>query len=155
MSDVALRWTDRGLDLVLEDGDLARDAGLATGVLLALFSDARLEDASLLEGADVRGWWAEDAGDRYGSLLWRFERAKTDARSTAEISEAARASLQWLLDENIVERLEVAASIPAFGQLELRVELVRGRARGGAHLWAGTSAYATPFGSGFLELSVA
>ena len=85
MSDVALRWTDRGLDLVIEDGDLARDEGLATAVLVSLFSDARLEEASLLEGADVRGWWAEIAGDRFGSQLWRFERAKTDARSVAEI----------------------------------------------------------------------
>ena len=45
--------------------------------------------------------------------------------------------------------------MPEFGRIDLSIELVRGRARGGAHLWAGTADYVTPFGSGFLELAVA
>lgn len=155
MTDAALAWTDSGLDLALEGGGLRVDEGLATAVLLSLFSDRRLEDASLLEGTDVRGWWGELAGDRYGSLLWALERAKTTTAALAEVIEAARESLAWLVEDGILEAVEVEASYPRMGYLELRVRLVRGRARARSREWAATEAYELPFGSGFLDLSTA
>lgn len=152
--DAAIEWTDYGLDLVVEGGDLRADGGLAPAVLLSLFSDAALEGSSPLAGDDVRGWWGEDAPDRYGSELWRFERAKTDPASVAAIEDAARASLAWLVDDGILESVEVEALVPEFGRIELRVRLVRGRARERADLWRATEAYSLPLGAVVLSLDV-
>lgn len=155
MSDAAVVWGPGGGDLAIEDGDLVADDGLASAVLISLFSDARLDGGSLLEGADPRGWWGEAAGERYGSLLWTLEREKTTEDLPVRVEEAARAALLWLVEGGYVEELELEASYLERGHILLRVRLVRGAARRGANLWLATRDYELPFGFGILQLATA
>lgn len=153
MSDVALVLGPAGGDLVLEDGDLRHDEGLASAVMLSLFTDAREEGATALEGADVRGWWAQDDGDPYGSLLWTLAREKTTGEYFARVRQHAAAALGWLVTDGYAERVEIDASLLSPGHVLLSVRLVRGRAKRGAAAWAATGKYLVPFGTGLLDLS--
>lgn len=48
MGDAALNWYDFGADIKVENGDLLADQGLATSVLISLFTDARSPSEKLL-----------------------------------------------------------------------------------------------------------
>ncbi len=119
-------------DLALGQGDLLQDHGLQTAVLLSLFSDAYSDDETL---EDRRGYWGDQDGDRFGSLLWTLEREK----ATNETAERARGfterSLRWLIDDDIVQTVTVEATYPEHSQLRLDVRLTRGTARGWSHIW--------------------
>lgn len=151
--DAALIMGPQGGDVAVEAGDLRLEEGLASAVLLSLFTDARPEGASLLDGADVRGWWAEDEGDPYGSLLWTLDREKTTTGYLARVREAASAALEWIVLEELAERVEVEVRLVSPGHVLLGVQLVRGTARRGASAWAATASYRVPFGTGILDLS--
>lgn len=155
MSDAAVSWGAGGGDLAVLAGDLAADAGLGSAVILSLFSDARLDGASLLDGQDPRGWWGEDAGERYGSLLWTLEREKTTPDLPARVEEAARAALLWLVEEGYVEELVLEASYVDRDHIRLAIELRRGRARRGDALWRATRDYELPVEFGSLVLTTA
>lgn len=147
MTDAALLLAPSGgADLALEAGDLARDAGLRTAIMVSLFSDGRAPDGfELPEGEDdPRGWWPDTPEDRFGSLLWTLAREKATPEVAARARETARRALAWLEDEEIAERVEVTASYPLPAQLELRVVLYRGRAARWAHLWRGVEDYEGP-----------
>ena len=135
--DLKLQWGPAGSDLVLENGDLAADRGLVTAVLLSLYSDgtAPLERGLPLLEQDRRGYWAEEPGDPYGSLLWLLLRAKATAESAALGRDYAQAGLSWLEREGIARTVEVAAVYRAGGVLALDVKLTRGTARRWASLW--------------------
>ena len=61
MSDAALVWFPFGADININNGDLSADNGLATAVMISLFTDARAPDLTLLPAGenDVRGWWGD------------------------------------------------------------------------------------------------
>lgn len=131
--DLALRFstTDLAADLAVEANDLARDDGLETAVLLSLFLDRRADDGDALPGgeSDRRGWWGDALGgagdDRIGSRLWLLSREKQQASVLPQVEEYAREALQWLVDDLVAEGVDVAASIPRAGWLELAVTIHR------------------------------
>ena len=59
MSDAALNWYDYGADIKVENGDIVPDNGLATSVLISLFTDARAPSPDALPPGEssLRGWW--------------------------------------------------------------------------------------------------
>ena len=126
-----------GADMVFEGGDLVRDPCLTTSVLIALFSDARIdeEQAAQLGESDPRGWWAEEAGEPFGSRLWTLDRSKQTPNALARAEEYAREALAPLVAEGIVESVEVQASFPVPGRLRLDVLLHRGRSPRWESLW--------------------
>lgn len=145
MTDVALRITELGADLALEGGDLALDEGLATGVLVSLFSDRRVE---LEEGADPlqlgrRGWWPDGSVDRWGSRIWQLQRAKATAANAQAAKVWTEEALRWLVEEGIAESVTVTTQLvqavrdPAVGttrELLITVSILRGA--GWPDLWA-------------------
>lgn len=121
---------------------LALESGLATAVLLSLFTDARAlpDDELPLGQADRRGWVGDEfqgaadtaassAGSAgWGSLLWLVLTGK----AAPEVPERARyyaaQALQWLVDDGVVGRVDVAAQWVATAsgardRLALRVTL--------------------------------
>lgn len=139
MTDVALHLTPHGADLAILSGDLELDQGLATAVLISLFSDGRAERAQVPpEERSVRGWWGDSAEDRYGSALWLYSRAKLTRATIEGVREAAAAALAWLRLEGIVERVDVIAERQATNTLALAVTLVRGKARKWEEKWEAT-----------------
>lgn len=133
MSDLALRWDPAAVaaDLAVEANDLARDDGLETAVLLSLFTDRQAEVGDVLPAGenDRRGWWGDALpvveGDKTGSRLWLLARAKSTPDARARAEEYAREALQWLIDDKVAERVEVAAEIPRVGMLGFLVTIHR------------------------------
>ena len=125
-------------DLVLEGGDLVLDTGLGSAVVRSLTTDRRAtaEELERLDSTDPLGWWADDAGDPYGSGLWLLSREVTTRETGARAEELAREALEWILREGIASIVSVAATFPERGVLHIDVRIVRGTGTRWAHLWA-------------------
>lgn len=113
-------------DLLLDnDGALADDDPLRTAVILSLHTDAPVTTEEGTEG----GWWGDaypDApGDVMGSTLWHVFRSGVSTETAARAEEAARTALAWLLTEKLIRALEVTASRPSSGRIDLAVVIVR------------------------------
>lgn len=148
MSDLALVWDSDALaaDLVAEANDLVRDAGLETAILLSLYTDRRAEDGDVLPlgETDRRGWWGDAVpvveGDRMGSRLWLLAREKQTDTVRRRAEEYVREALQWLVDDRVASRIEVAVSFPRSGAIGITVDIYRPGADSAAayrfdHVW--------------------
>lgn len=118
-------------DLAVVCGDLAVGNDLSTAVMLSLFSDRRAnEDDKIPDGIDPRGWWADAMdGQLIGSRLWLLERARSLPETFALAKEYAEEALQWLIDDGIAAKVEVAA-VPMRGTdcdcvLSLRIQITK------------------------------
>lgn len=135
--DIALILDGGTADIALSGGDLVTDRGLRTAVTLSLFSDARAPDAASLPAGEtgLRGYWADGAEDRFGSLLWLLRREKMVPAVARRAEDHARAALQWLVDDGIAGSVAVAAELQRPQLLALDVRLTRGPARRYDYLW--------------------
>lgn len=121
-------------DLVLERGDLGIENGLASAILLSLFTDRRATDNELARfgGEDARGWWgdslAEVEGDQFGSKLWLLQREKQTSETLVRARAYAQEALAWLIEDGIADSVAVDALYPRRSLLGLVVEPVRARA---------------------------
>lgn len=131
MSDIALEITrtefgDR-FDFAVANGDLKLDEGLRTAVIVSLFTDRRVTKNEVLLGQDQRGWWAdaiaEIPDDLSGSKLWLLEREKQTNETLTRAVEYAKEALQWMIDDEIAETINVVASYPLNGFLKLEIEI--------------------------------
>ncbi|MCY1362101.1 Phage protein GP46 [compost metagenome] len=131
MSDLALHYTGTGCDLVLDDGDVQLDDGLETAVIISLFSNRRARADDVLPGPerDRQGWWADAypaiERDQIGSRLWLLSREKELAETLRRAKEYADEALAWLIEDGIASRVDVVASAPRSGVLDLRVAIYR------------------------------
>ena len=84
-------------------------ASLERLVVISLFSDARAEpdDALPVAGDSVRGFWAVEGGDNFGSKLWLLERVKNTAQNRAKAIDYANEALQWMVTDGFVEAVDV------------------------------------------------
>jgi phage gp46-like protein len=112
VSDLALTWADGAADMSVAENDLLADDGLETAVSLSLFTDARAEDGDVLpdDQQDRRGWWADDADDRFGSRLWLLARSKDTADVLAKAPQYAREALAWMVTDGVAESVNATAS---------------------------------------------
>lgn len=111
-----------GVD-VLATYAIALEGGMATAVVLSLFTDARAgADDTLPAGQrDRRGWVgaeflpppdtaaAPEADDDWGSLLWLLTVGKATDDVPARAQFYAREALQWMLRDGLAGRIDVAA----------------------------------------------
>jgi len=155
--DARLAFGPDGADLVLEQGDLARDEGLVTAVIISLLSDglAPAETDTPLLDQDLRGYWAEANGDPYGSLLWTLGRAKATQATLARARELAEEALAWLVRQGIASSVSATTEYVRPGVLKIDVRLVRGLARRWASLWDATAAQALSTRGLLLQVQVA
>ncbi len=146
MTDLSLVNGAAGLDLELVGGDLGRDDGLETAVLLSLFTDARADLGEVGEGGNVRGWWADRPGDRWGSKGWLLENRGLSAPVAAEYRRHVEDALRWLVTRRIASSVEVEVLLREGSRLELGVRIVRGTARGYDAAWRAAAArdYSVP-----------
>lgn len=133
MADIALVQDDLGQwDVALDGYDLQRDDGLETAVTISLFSDRRatLEELPAeLPQDDLRGYWGDVRtavqGDKTGSHLWLLAREKETAETLARARKYAREALQWMLDDRVSNRVDVAASYLRRGVMLLAIDIYR------------------------------
>lgn len=119
-------------DLGLSGTDLEGDEGLASAVLLSLFTDRRaLDDDPIPAGDDPRGWWGDTgatvAGDQLGSRLWLLWREKQTPETLRRAESYAAEALQWLLDDGVASAVTVVATAPRLGVLLLEITITRPR----------------------------
>lgn len=120
LADLALTWSNKtgDADLSIIDLDLASDRGLATAVMLSLFTDRRAETDDVPPSGDTRdrrGWWADEflevEGDKYGSRLWLLGRAKATNETVLRAQEYIREALAWMLEDRVVSAVDAIAEI--------------------------------------------
>ncbi|MEW5727713.1 MAG: phage GP46 family protein [Pseudomonadota bacterium] len=131
MADRALFFDAAKLraDLMLKDGQVALDDGLATAVIISLFTDRRAnaddrlpDDQRLAARPDRRGWWADP---KMGSRLYLLHREKQRAVVLARAREYAAEALAWLIEDEVASSVDVAAEILGEGTLGLTIRIRR------------------------------
>lgn len=115
MSDIALTWIDGNGDIAIEVNQLMLDDSLTNAVIISLFTDLRVEGQ--------RGWWGDSYGRPMGSKLWLLDREKQLGSVLADAKRYAEEALQWLLDEQLVQSIEVNATNPTPSVLLLSVAI--------------------------------
>ncbi len=139
MTDLALAYSvENGTcDFVqLPNGDLALDDGLYTAVLVSLLTDAvaNPDDAIPDRTGNRRGTWmdiplasASNAQTRrpLGSRLWLLNRAKATQETRLRAQEYALEALQWMIDDNVCQKIEAAGVFVTYNQMVLSVTLTR------------------------------
>lgn len=118
-----------------EARDLATGLDLDTAAIISLFTDRlahpddRLPDP---QDGDRRGWWADwDAEEGLlGSRLWLISREKQTEEVRLRVEDYCREALQWMLDDDVADTVEISAewNRQAPGRLDVDVVISRARA---------------------------
>ncbi|NTZ49082.1 phage GP46 family protein [Citrobacter gillenii] len=82
---------------------------LTRAVVISLFTHRRADPD---DNTDVpMGWWGDTwpmvANDRYGSKLWLLQRSKLTNALVNTVRTYIRESLQWMLDDGVVSRIDI------------------------------------------------
>ena len=132
MTDIRLVWdaATGTADLALDGADLATDDGLATAVIISLFTDRRVANDDLPPGErDRRGFWAdalnEDPEDETGSWLWLLERVKETPDVLVKAEEYCHEALAWLVEDGVARAVAVTARWLGRGLLGLGIAIDR------------------------------
>src|SRR5262252_2437053 len=138
LTDIRTSWDPWFLqgDWVFAPPDLMTGRDLETAATLSLFTDRlALPDDPLPDpnDGDRRGWWADwDAEQGYlGSRIWLISREKQTEAVRLRAEEYCREALQWMLDDDVADSVQVTASwapIEAPGRLDVDVLISRDRA---------------------------
>jgi len=134
MPDIATVFIDftQGADLALDGLLLLDDDGLTTAVILSLFTDRQAAADDVLPdeaSGDRGGFWGDEfasvAGDRIGSRLWLNQAAKQLPAVLRKDQQYAREALQWLIDDQVVSRIDISAMSPRPGVRRLDINIHR------------------------------
>ena len=117
-------------DIGLADSgrDVEGDGGLETAVLISLFTNARENDESRLPGNinDKGGWWGSEFSEfEIGSRLWLLRRARNRNEILSLSEQYARQALQWMIDREVAETVEVESSFSDQKTLQLDIQISR------------------------------
>lgn len=132
MADAAMVMTENGGELVLSGFDLARDDGLATAVIISLFTDRRASAEQIpveLPQDDLRGYWGDISNatpsDQTGSLLWLLAREKQLPQVLGRAQQYCQEALAWMVEDLVATRVEVTAEFVAQGWMLILVDIFR------------------------------
>ena len=130
MSDIKLDTQDGlSFDLQMQKNDLALDDTLKTAIIIGLFTDRRVTVEELPDGEkDRRGWWVDalnDDHDQIGSQLWTLKREKVTQGVLDRAREYCEEALQWLIDDQIAESVQVATERQGLYQIAIGVSVKR------------------------------
>lgn len=100
---------------------------LTRAVVISLFSHRRADPD---DNADVpMGWWGDTwpmvANDRYGSKLWLLQRSKLTNALVNTVRTYIRESLQWMLDDGVVSRIDIDVQRTGINELGNSIVLWR------------------------------
>lgn len=117
------------LDVV--KGDLLTGDDLKTAICLSLFTDRIADDDDQIDDPDDRrGCWIDAFNPRLGSRLWELKRQKITPYFCQRARDYALESLQWLIDDGVVEAIDVGLSTASVkGQIWLHVSVSKGRVK--------------------------
>lgn len=132
MSDISFKFMDdQGIfDMSLLKGDVEKDEGLRTAVILSLFTDQRVTLRELPTGETKRrGWWGDAIpdvqSDRWGSKLWLLDREKQTDEILERAREYSEEALAWMIEDGVAKSVSVSTSYPSRGILRIEVKIER------------------------------
>jgi phage gp46-like protein len=110
-SDIKIKFDEltQEFDFKYNNGDLLREEGLETAVLISLFTDRRAnDDDELINPGEYRGWWGDELSedDQIGSRLWLVKQKATQ-RNVILAKEYIIEALQWMIDDGVVSKIDV------------------------------------------------
>ena len=115
-NDIKMLW-DTDLeegDIQFDKGDLVREDGLETAMLMSLYTDrqADIDDVLLDSNSDDRrGWWGDIVNntnnDKIGSRLWLLQRATTTDNTLVDAKFYIEECLQWMIDDGVCQDIVV------------------------------------------------
>ena len=135
LPDVRTIWDPFGLagDWLFAPPDLVTGRDLETAAIISLFTDRLANPDDRLPDpldCDRRGWWADYGADYpIGSRLWLISREKQTEEVRLRAEEYCREALQWMLDDDVADTVDVVASWnpQAPGRLDVDVTVTRAR----------------------------
>lgn len=100
---------------------------LTRAVVISLFTWRRAEPD---DNVDVpMGWWGDSfpavQNDRYGSRLWLLQRSKLTNQLVQKVRVYIRESLQWLIDDGVVSRIDLDIQRTGISELANSITLWR------------------------------
>ena len=131
MSDVALVFkANSTIDLNKIAGQLERDGGLETAVIISLFTNRRVTEEQLPDlEEDQQGCWgdllSDIDNDEIGSRLWTLDRSKTVTETLRLFEDYVREALEWLVEDGIAESVLVEAFYNDNKSLYATIEIIR------------------------------
>jgi phage gp46-like protein len=130
MADIAIKTRNKVFNLQVENGDLAKDEGLETAVLISIFTDKRISDDELPTGeTSKRGWWGDVFPnvdqDQIGSRLWLLERVKRTAETLRKSEDYIKEALNWLIEDGVAASIEVTSSYDENNQLVAALTVIK------------------------------
>jgi len=118
MIDIDVKSTDRGdFDISIDPatGDLLATEGFDTSLKMSLFEERRADRQEMIPSERRRGWWAnelfDEAAFEIGSKLWLIDQARLNQETLNRAIDYARQALQWLINDNHVEAVEVSGRL--------------------------------------------
>ncbi len=98
-------------DIKYANGDLFRENGMTTALLMSLFTDRRANDDDVLPNPeDKRGWWGdllETDGDKIGSRLWLLS-GKKDQSALNFTYDAIKEAVQWFVNDGLWQKFNIS-----------------------------------------------
>ncbi|NYH21379.1 phage GP46 family protein [Paraburkholderia bryophila] len=115
MADITISWdtaNNRG-DFTMSGPVLATGNDLQTAILISIFTDRMAQPGDVIPDGtnDPRGWWADDDVP-IGSRIWLLRRAKQTQETLQKAYDYLAEALQWLVDDGVVARFDIACSWP-------------------------------------------
>lgn len=148
--DIEMSQNSQGiLDISFEDGDIKSVSGFESALLLSILVEKRATASEIGAPQFRRGWWGNEAlgFDDYemGSKLWLLSQHRRNTQGLNQAITFARDSLQWLLDDNLIDEIRVSANYGTGEErdvLNLNIDLLRSQnsvLSRGFKIWQNTS----------------
>ncbi|MGN0896368.1 MAG: phage GP46 family protein [Succinivibrio sp.] len=103
---------------------------LCRAVIISLFTWKRADINDVYDGEYKYGWWGDTfpvaQNDRIGSKLWQFLRVKITEETLLQIEECIKEALQWLIDDDIVQdvNVELERNTDDYNRIDVTVALI-------------------------------
>ena len=130
-ADINLKVTDNGYyDITFDsNGDFTKTAGFDTAIQLSLMCERRASSGEVKSPPNRRGWWGNEINGfdnfEYGSKLWLLEQARATQNTLNNSITYTQNALQWFIDENKVDTIEVTAAYDELLKLIINIDFVR------------------------------
>ena len=123
--DVKLIITKEGFDIDLKNNFIEMTSGFESAIFLSIFGGNEEDDYS--EATKEKQFWGNRLnGNQYRSRTLKFINGNyANAQNLQLLEQNILLDLNWFIEENIADTLEVDCSIPNFNELKIDIRLLR------------------------------
>lgn len=123
--DVKLIITKEGFDIDLKNNFIEMTSGFESAIFLSIFGGNEEDDYS--EATKEKQFWGNRLNDnQYRSRTLKFINGSyANAQNLQLLEQNILLDLNWFIEENIADTLEVDCSIPNFNELKIDIRLLR------------------------------